>query len=137
PDLQSITDTDLNGNFAIATSARDTGGCFAGFVFDFMKQKVSALPNCLTGAARDPMVTPAGSNVAGALVGPPQGAPPAPISSTVAIFGPALDQPIMASLPSPASILMQSAGGNFCAVIPGPPAQGVEVDGQSGEVRPG
>jgi uncharacterized protein (TIGR03437 family) len=134
PDFTSIADTDLNGNFLIATSARDANGCYSGVVFDLLRRTSTPIPDCLTTAARDPIIAPPNSNVLGALIGPPQGTPPAPISATLALYGPNLDAPLSVSLPSAVAAVAPAAGGNLCALVPGTPPQTVLINGQTGEV---
>ena len=134
PDFTSLADTDVNGNFLIATSARDTSGCYSGVVFDVTRRTATAIPDCLTTNARDPIVAPANSNVLAALVGPPQDAPPAPISSTVELFGPNLDAPMSVTLPLAVSTLTAAAGGNLCGLAPGTPPVTVLIDGKTGDV---
>ena len=75
PDFTSLADTDVNGSFLIATGARDASGCYSGVVFDVTRRTATAIPDCLTTNARDPIVAPANSNVLGALVGAAAGRP--------------------------------------------------------------
>ena len=131
PDFQAITDTDLDGNFLIGTSAKDSNGCAAGVIFDFLKRSATLLPDCLTTAARDPVVQATPANVLAALIGPPTGTPPT--ASSAAIYGPTLSSPMTVTLPNAATALTAAAGGNFCAVIPTQPPQTVTIDAQTGQ----
>jgi uncharacterized protein (TIGR03437 family) len=134
PDFTAIADTDLNGNYLIATSARDSSGCYTGVIFDLLNRTATPIPDCLTTGARDPIVAPVNSNVLASLIGPPQGAPPAAISSTLALYGPNLDTPLSVALPAAVANVTAAAGGNLCAVVPGTPPQTFLIDGQTGDI---
>ena len=134
PEFTAISDADLNGNYLIATGARDANGCFAGVLFDLTKRTAASIPDCLATAGRDVVVSPANSNILAALVGPPAGTPPAGISPAVKIFNPALDAPLDATLPAAALTLGSAPGGNLCALMPGQPPQTAVIDAQTGAV---
>ena len=134
PEFTSLADTDLNGNYLIATGARDSNGCFAGVLFDLTKRTATPIPDCLTTAGRDAIVSPPNSNLLAALIGPPLGMPPAGISSTVKIFDPAQDSPVSVNLPAPALTLAGVGGGNICTLMPGQPPQTALIDAQTGEI---
>lgn len=139
-DIRELTDADLNGNFLIATGARDSSGCYPAYRFDFVKRSASKIDGCLTAAnnnAPSPIVKSNEAETLAALVGPPLGNFPNAVSSKALIFNPAQDNAIAADLPSAASLLAGAVEANFAAILPGTPTQAVSIDGQSGAVMPG
>lgn len=139
PELRFLTDTDLNGNFLMATGARDDAGCYPAVTFDFGVGRAANVEGCLTAPTKDaasPLVAPAEGAAIGALAGPPQGEAPQPVSSELRIFSPGRE-PMAVSLPAPASQLAAAGGGDFTAVMPGSPPKAVTVDGLTGEVTEG
>ena len=80
PELRFLTDTDLNGNFVMASGARDDAGCYPAVTFDFAA-KQAANTGWLPHGAHEERA-PArwwrrceGATI-GALAGPPQGEAP-------------------------------------------------------------
>ena len=139
PELRVLTDTDLNGNFVMASGARDDAGCYPTVAFDFAAKQAATLDGCLTAPTKNapsPLVAPVEGPTIGALAGPPQGEAPQPVSSEVRIFG-AGRAPISVSLPAPASQFAAAPGGDFTAVLPGTPPKAVTVDGITGEITEG
>lgn len=139
PEFHSLTSSEVNGNFLIASGAREESGCYPSYVFDVAGRKATKIDNCLTIGNKNAVspVIPAPDGVAlAALVGPPQGEPPAGVASKVQIFNPGRDS-VVAELPGAATTLAGGAGGDFQAVIAGTPPHAVTVDSQTGEVRDG
>lgn len=139
PQLTFLADTDLNGNFLMGNGARDDSGCYQAVLFDMAAGKAANVDGCLTAPnknAATPLVVPNDGGAIGALVGPPQGEPPAGISSQVQIFSSAAD-PLKIDLAGAASQLMPGAAGNLNAVVPGTPAQVFTIDSQTGDVAQG
>src|SRR5574340_867541 len=139
PDLQSIEDTGLNGNFVMANGARDDAGCYPAALFDFLSMKAAPVPGCLTAPnknAPSPLVVPPNGSAIGALLGPPQGEPPDGVSSQVRIFSSAASDPLTVDLPGAANAL-DVAGGDFIARLAGTPPRLVTIDSQTGEVGQG
>lgn len=133
--IEAITDANLDGNYLIATAARDSSGCYAGVVVDMLKQSATALPNCLTSAAsgQSPVVQLRNGSALAALVGPAAGDSTSGISSTVQIFSPTHD-PLTATLPFAASALTSALNGHFLATLPGSTPQSATINIQTGEV---
>ncbi len=138
PEFRSLVAAGLRGGYLIASGARGEDGCYPSYLFDFDRQSAGRIEACLTAAnagARTPVVAAADSPRLAALVGPPEGEPPAGVSSKVMIFDPAKDEPLTVELPEPAVNLTALAGGNFSALLAGNPPRSVLIDGQSGEIR--
>src|SRR5580700_5897248 len=111
PQLVTLTNADLDGNYLIVVGNNDSRGCYPAFLFDVVNKTMSKVSDCLTGGtAAGPMVTLTNSNVFGALAGP----------STAMIFNPALSAPLTVNLPADATSLVVS-GANLAALTPGPP----------------
>jgi uncharacterized protein (TIGR03437 family) len=122
PQLVTLTNADLDGNYLIAVGNSDARGCYPSFLFDVLSKTMSKVSDCLTGGtAAGPMVTLANSNVFGALAGP----------STAMIFNPALSTPLTVNLPADATSLVVS-GANLAVLTPGPPQQRFAIDAQTG-----
>jgi uncharacterized protein (TIGR03437 family) len=122
PQLVTLTNADLNGNYLIAVANSDARGCYQAFLFDVLNKTMSKASDCLTGGtAAGPMVTLTNSNVFGSLAGP----------STAMIFNPALSAPLNVNLPADATSLVVS-GATLAALTPGPPQQRFPIDPQTG-----
>ena len=135
--LVPLATPDVSGSFIIPYAAKDATGCYATFWFDMTSGNSGPFSSCLTPASRvatSPLVLPPDSEVAGALVGPPTGTAPAGVSSTVMIANADNDSMLTATLSADASALTSTAAGDFLATIPGPPAQTMQVNGQTGAV---
>ena len=125
PQLVTLTDADLDGNYLIAVANSDARGCYAAFLFDMLNKTMSKVSDCLGGGGTGgPLVTLTNSNVFGALAGPPP-------SSTAMIFNPALGAPLTVNLPAGATSLVVS-GSSLAALIPGSPQQRFAIDAQTG-----
>jgi uncharacterized protein (TIGR03437 family) len=138
PAIVSLATPDVSGNFVIPFGARDSSGCTAAIWFDMNAGKSGPLGSCLadpTRGALSPLVLPPNSEVAGALVGPPAGTPPAGISSTVAIANANDDSLKTASLAGDASSLTGTIDATFVATIPGTPAVTQTINGMTGAVN--
>jgi uncharacterized protein (TIGR03437 family) len=135
PVIANLTDTDVNGRFLLATTARGTDGCSAAIAADFVRSAISLASDCVTSAAAAalPAVVAPNSGTVAALVGPPAGDAQTGISSTVKIFRPAAD-PLTVTLPAAASTLTATAAG-LVAAIPGTPPQIVVIDPTTGETQ--
>jgi uncharacterized protein (TIGR03437 family) len=122
PQLVTLTNADLDGNYLIAVGNSDGRGCYPAFLFDMLNKTMSKVSDCLTGGtAAGPMVTLTNSNVFGALAGP----------SMAMIFNPALNAPLSVNLPADATSLVVS-GASLAAQTPGPPQQRFAIDAQTG-----
>jgi len=134
PDLRILTDSDVNGGFLVGTAVRDTQGCSPAVLFDAARRSAAKVSDCLTSANPNaPVAAPAELNLLGSLIGPPpSGATPgAAISSRAVIANPALSNPLVVDLPSPASAIA-AANGVLVAIGPGPPAQAFPIDPLTG-----
>src|SRR5579872_1867736 len=69
PQLVTLTDADLDGNYLIAVGNSDSRGCYPAFLFDMLNNKaMSKVSDCLAGGgAGGPLVKLTNSNVFGAL----------------------------------------------------------------------
>ncbi len=138
PELRSLVGADLRGVYMIAGGARDSDGCYPSYLFDFSKQQAGRIDACLTAgnrSARSPVVAAPDGSALAALVGPPQGEPPAGVSAKVLVFNPASDQPLAVELPDAAVNLTGAAGGDFSVLVAGTPPRMMTLDAQTGEVR--
>jgi hypothetical protein len=127
PQLVTLTDADLDGNYLIAVGNSDSRGCYPAFLFDMVNKAMSKVSDCLAGGgAGGPLVTLTNSNVFGALAGP------APSSSAM-IFNPALGAPLTVNFPADATSLVVS-GGSLAALTPGSPQLRFPIDAQTGAV---
>ncbi|MEK7408866.1 MAG: hypothetical protein AAB225_27700 [Acidobacteriota bacterium] len=138
PELRGLVGADLRGSYMIGSGARGEDGCYPSYVFDLGKLQATKIDTCLTTGnrnARTPVVAAAEGSALAALVGPPEGEPPAGVSAKVIIFDPAKEQPMTVDLPEPAVALASAPGGDFAAVIGGTPARTVLIDAETGEVR--
>lgn len=136
PEFHNLLTSDLNGNYLIATAARDDSGCYPAYLFDVVNKKASKIDSCLTAANRNaqtPVIAARDGSALAALVGPPEGEAPAGVSSKVQIFNPGKDS-IVVDLGASASNLVAGAGGDFQAVIPGTPPHVALIDALTGEV---
>jgi hypothetical protein len=125
PQLVTLTDADLDGNYLIAVANSDSRGCYPAFLFDMLNKTMAKVSDCLAGGGNaGPLVTLTNSNVFGALAGPPP-------SSTAMIFNPALGAPLTVSLPADATSLVVSGGG-LAALTPGLPQVRFPIDAQTG-----
>ena len=138
PDIVSLKATpDVTGSFVIPYAAADASGCTAALWFDMTAGTSGTLSSCLTSTrgAASPLVLPPNSEVAGGLVGPPAGAPPAGVSSSVIIAKVQMTIPSIRSAsramrrPWP-ELLMR----RFLATLPGPPVETVTINGITGAV---
>ncbi len=137
-DLRAITGSDLNAGYVVANGARDAGGCYPTYVFDFTRKSSAAVPDCITSGNRNlvtPVVAVQDGTALAAFVGPPEGDAPNPVSSKVRIFNPAIEQPLEATLSGSAANLTSIQGDTVVAVIPGTPAKALGIDVMTGEVR--
>ena len=137
PEFRSLATSELNGNYLIASGARDDNGCYPSYVFDVANKQASKIDNCLTIGnknAPSPIVPARDGAALAALVGPPQGELPAGVASKVQIFNPGKDS-VVVDLPAAASTLAAGPGGDYQALIPGTPPRLVTVDSETGEVR--
>ena len=117
-----LTTPDVSGSFVIPYSAADSSGCTAAMWFD-MNAGTSGTLNlvfCPSLSHRDYLVIvlPANSEVAGGLVGPPAGAAPAGVSSTVTIASADDDSVNSVTLAGNASTLAGNVNALFVAAIP-------------------
>jgi uncharacterized protein (TIGR03437 family) len=138
PDIVSVATPDVSGSFLIPFSARDTTGCSAALWFDMKSGNSGSLNRCLAFPSRvaiSPLVLPPDSEVAGALVGPPDGTPPAGISSNVLIANADNDATTVVTLSADASALTGTIDVAFLATIPGTPAQTDTINGITGAVN--
>jgi len=135
PAIANLTDTDVNGRFLLATTARGSDGCSAAIAADFVRSAISLASDCVTSAAVAalPAVVALNSDTVAALVGPPAGDAQTGISSTVKIFRPAAD-PLTVTLPAAASTLTATAAG-LAAGIPGTPPQVILIDPATGDTQ--
>jgi len=135
PTLANLTDTDVNGRFLLATTARGSDGCSAAIAADFVRSAISLASDCVTSAAAAalPAVVAPNSDTVAALAGPPAGDAQTGISSTVQIFRPAAD-PLTVTLPAAASTLTGTAAG-LVAAIPGTPPQIIVIDPATGDTQ--
>lgn len=135
PAIATLTDSDVNGRYLLATSARNSDGCYAAISADFAVNSLASASDCLTSAAAGavPVVVPPNSNALAGLVGPPAGDAQTGISSTVKIFRPAADA-LTVTLPAAASTLTGSAAG-LVAAIPGTPPKIVVIDPETGDMQ--
>lgn len=138
PELRDLVAADLKGNYLVGNAARDDSGCWASYLFDVGKQKITPA-GCLTAANRNaitPVVVPSAASVLGALVGPPTGDATTGVSSQAMIFDPTKDSPLGVTLPFAAASLVATATGDFAAVSASIPRQTVSIDAQTGAVTP-
>ncbi|MBI1789985.1 MAG: IPT/TIG domain-containing protein, partial [Acidobacteria bacterium] len=136
PDLRSLAGADLRGNFMIGSAARGSDGCWPTYLFDLPAQRASKIDSCLTAEnpnTLSPVATASEDSALAALIGPPEGQPPAGASSKVLIFNPASQDNMMVQLPSAASSLTGGLGA-FRALLPGSPSRVVTIDPRSGAV---
>jgi uncharacterized protein (TIGR03437 family) len=137
PIIVSLATPDVTGTYVIPFGTRDSAGCTPAMWFDMNAGKSGTLSDCLadpTRAAVSPLVLPPNSEVAGGLVGPPAGTPPAGISSSVTIANADDDSLKTVSLSGDASALTGSIDATFLATIPGTPAVTETINGMSGAV---
>lgn len=138
-DLRSIQSTDLRGLYIGVSSLRNAAdGCFKGWAIDMARKTSALLGECLVAnnAQAATPFAPANEGAAlAAFVGPAQGNLQEGISSKLVIANAAKQERVMVDLPGKASIIATAADGNFIAILPGPPAQAVLIDSNSGEVR--
>lgn len=140
PEFRAIETTDLNGSYVVASGARESNGCYAGYLFDVPKTKVTRLENCLTVGNQNsvsPVVAPNEINAMAALVGPPTGSAPNAVSAKALIFSPEKEAPLPVDLPTAVSALAGGQGGNITAIVPGTTPRALTIDVQTGEVREG
>ncbi len=137
PQFRSMVAAGLRGSYVIASGARGEDGCYPSYLFDFARQQVRKIDACLTAAnanARTPVVTAADSPRLAALLGPPLGEAPAPVSSRVMIFDPAKEEPLTVELPEPVANLTALAGGDFAVTVSGTPPRVLRINGETGEI---
>lgn len=134
PTIAALTTTGVNGDFLVASAARDTDGCYAAATVDLATKTYAEVPGCLTSlaAATFPIVAPAESDTAAALVGPPQGTAQTGISPNVILLN-AAGAPQSITLPSAASALTATSTG-FSATLPGTPPKVATIDPLTGDV---
>jgi hypothetical protein len=135
PVLQTISGSDLNGNYLVATSARDEQGCHTALAIDLLRKTASKAADCLTSSGAPPVVSAHEGTVLGALIGPPPAdAPPGgPISAKAMVFNPALTEPISVNLPA-AAVSLFEANGSLAALTAGTPPQLLPIDSRTGAV---
>ncbi len=132
PSIVGLTTPDVSGFFVIPYAAADATGCSASLWFDMNALTSGTLNSCLAPPSRTattPIVLPANSEVAGGLVGPPAGAAPAGVSSTVIIASADDDSVNSVTLAGNASTLAGNINALFVAAIPGPPAETQTING--------
>ena len=138
PAIASLATPDVSGSYVIPLGAKDAAGCTPALWFDMTAGKSGTLSSCLADPSRvavTPLVLPPDSEVAGGLVGPPAGTPPAGISSTVIIASANDDSLKTVTLSGDASALTGTIDAAFLATIPGTPAQTVTINGLTGAVN--
>jgi uncharacterized protein (TIGR03437 family) len=134
PPIANLISSGLNGNFLLASGARDSDGCYAAAALDLAAKTFTALPDCFTSTAAGvaPLTAPTASDTIAGLIGPPTGDAKTGISTAAKIFS-ADGDPIAVTLPSPAASLTATSTG-FTATLPGPPALVATIDASTGKV---
>jgi len=136
PELRNIQSSDLRASLITANAARSDAGCYRTWVFDMNLQSSSLLDDCLTAANRQavsPVMTAPETPSFAALVGPPTGEAPNPVSNKVRMYSAVKGEVLEVELPAAATNLVTNGNGNYVAVIPG---SQVEIDSETGETRP-
>ena len=139
PTIVALETPDISGAYVIPYGAKTASGCTPAVWIDMNAGSSGMLGACLadpTRTALSPLVLPPNSEVAGALVGPPAGTPPAGISSNVAIVNADNDSMMTVNLSGDASTLTGTIDAAFLATIPGTPAETVSINGMTGAVNP-
>lgn len=150
PDLRSLRSSDARGLFLYANAIRGADTCYPSFTIDAAKKTFRKVDGCLTSAQAQtatPFTESVGASTFAAFEGPFTGTvqvgQAAPVSASVRLFHPSQEMPVTAVLPSAASNLNSTEGGNFIAVVPGAAgaaAKNYRIDARSGsveEVMPG
>ncbi|MBI1897455.1 MAG: hypothetical protein HYS04_13170 [Acidobacteria bacterium] len=136
-EIRALTTPDLSGAYVIATAARDEKGCYAAWLFDFMRRNTRALEDCFTIGNRNaatPFLATNESSALAALAGPPEGEPPEPVSSKVRVFAPDREDALAVDLPAAAVGLANGPAGNVYANLGGTPPALLAIDVGTGEI---
>jgi len=103
PDIRSLTTSDLRGPFVLANGARDGNGCWPSYLFDFARQKASAISGCPAAAnqnAASPFTAVEEGNAVAALEG----------ANALRIFSPERDE-LRVPLPDNATAVLSFGAG--------------------------
>jgi len=142
PEIRGLMSSDLRPGYGMVNGAADREGCYSSLIFDFQKQKIAPLAECLVAANRNqatPAVALNDNPVVASFVGPAAGQAPAGVSNKVLLMHPELNEPLAVELPAAAATLGAIADGSLVAVIPGETARTIRIDpltGEQSEIEP-